>query len=264
MLDAARFVRNLFSSNEERRLAAANVVVRRLLPGYPMTWPQVEWFGDPDFTAYLERFRETRGFNAHRRWMVWQLLRLTAFLPGDTAECGVFHGAGSWLICAANAHRPMSHRHHLFDSFQGLSAPGSQDGQYWREGALSVGEREVSRNLLPFAERIELHKGWIPERFPDVEGKSFSFVHIDVDLYQPTLDSIAFFYDRLEPGAVLVCDDYACSTCPGATRAISEFLEDKPEKMLRLDAGGGFMIKGVPTARESSPMRGVGPIEAGA
>ena len=39
--------------------------------------------------------------------------------------------------------------------------------------------------------------------------------------------------------AVLLCDDYACTTCPGATEAIDRFLGDKPEKMVSLDAGGG-------------------------
>jgi hypothetical protein len=37
-------------------------------------------------------------------------------------------------------------------------------------------------------------------------------------------------------------------TCPGATKAIEEFLRDKPEKMLFLPDGGGFFVKGVATA----------------
>ncbi|MBK8519937.1 MAG: hypothetical protein IPL54_03330 [Chitinophagaceae bacterium] len=30
-------------------------------------------------------------------------------------------------------------------------------------------------------------------KFSEVQALTFSFVHIDVDLYQPTLDSIEFF-----------------------------------------------------------------------
>jgi hypothetical protein len=71
---------------------------------------------------------------------------------------------------------------------------------------------------------------------------------VDVDLYEPTRDSIRFFYDRLNPGGILVCDDYLFMTCPGATEAIDEFLADKPEKMLGLPGGGGFFIKGCATA----------------
>ena len=71
----------------------------------------------------------------------------------------------------------------------------------------------------------------------------FSFVHIDVDLYDPTKDSISFFYDRLNADGIIVCDDYGFTTCPGATRACNEFLENKPEKMIALSGGGGFLIK---------------------
>jgi len=37
--------------------------------------------------------------------------------------------------------------------------------------------------------------------------KTFLFVHVDVDLYEPTRDSIAFFYPRMNLGAVSLCDD---------------------------------------------------------
>ncbi len=58
------------------------------------------------------------------------------------------------------------------------------------------------------------------------------------------MDSIEFFYERLSQGGILICDDYGFSTCPGATQAIDEFLEDKLEKMIMLPDCGGFIIKG--------------------
>jgi hypothetical protein len=252
MINLARFVRNLGSRNRDRRLYALKAVADRLIPDFRMSWHQMDWWSDEDFNAFLDRFGERGGFNTHRKWMLWQLLRLTPGVEGDTAECGVFTGASSWLICAAN--RGRGRTHHLFDSFEGLSSPGAQDGSYWQAGALAAGEQLVLDNLAPFADSLAFHKGWIPDRFPDVADRTFSFVHVDVDLYQPTLDSIAFFYPRLAPGAILLCDDYACSTCPGATEAIDGFLADKPEKMLALDAGGGFFIKGTQSAPPGRPL----------
>ncbi|HEX8263166.1 MAG TPA: TylF/MycF/NovP-related O-methyltransferase [Allosphingosinicella sp.] len=246
MINLARFVRNLGSRDRIRRLFALQAIANRLIPDYRLSWYQLDWWEDPDFNAYLERFGERRGLNTHRRWMLWQLLRLTAGVKGDTAECGVFQGSSSWLICSAN--RGRGRTHHLFDSFEGLSKPGAEDGTYWTPGDLAAGEQIVLEKLSPFADELSFHKGWIPDRFADVEEKTFSFVHVDVDLYQPTRDSIAFFYPRLAPGAILLCDDYACSTCPGATQAADEFLADKPEKMMALDAGGGFFIKGTAVA----------------
>lgn len=237
---------------KEWRLFTLLFAGQRLIRDYRFTWPQMEWWRNPEFNAYLERFGERRRFNTHRRWMLWQLLGLIEAVEGDTAECGVFKGAGSWLICAAN--QGTDRTHHLFDSFEGLSAPEANDGAYWKLGDLSAGEEEVCRNLEPFAEQLSFHKGWIPDRFPDVADKKFAFVHIDVDLRQPTLASFEFFYPRLSPGAILLCDDYAFTSCPGATEAIDTFLVGKPEAMIALDGGGGFVIKGAAVSKNRSPL----------
>lgn len=254
MIGFARFLRNFVSRNRDRRLSALKMVADRLIPDYRLTWHQMDWWHDAKFNAYLDRFDERDVFNTHRRWMLWQLLRLVVDVPGDTAECGVFQGSSSWLVCSAM--QGTGRTHHLFDSFEGLSPPEPQDGTYWSAGSLAAGEEIVARKLEPFAEMLEFHKGWIPDRFPDVKEKAFAFVHVDVDLQQPTLDSVEFFYPRLSAGGILICDDYGCSTCPGATQAIDTFLADKAEKMLSLDAGGGFFIKGIATAPAGEPVAG--------
>lgn len=251
-MSATQFARRLGAARKEWRLLSLRFAADRLFGNYRLTWHQIDWWDDPEFNRFLERFGERGGFNSQRRWTVWQLLRLIESVPGDTAECGVWRGAGSWLICAAT--RRQGRTHHLFDSFEGLSAPEAVDGTHWKAGDMSVGEEIVRENLRPFADSIVAHRGWIPDRFADVADRKFAFVHVDVDLRQPTLDSVEFFYPRLSPGAILVCDDYGCSTCPGATEAIDGFLADKPEKMVALDSGGGFFIKGTATADRGSPL----------
>jgi O-methyltransferase len=232
----AKFIRNAFSPNADRKLAALKIAADWLIPDYRLTWCQLDWWRDPDFNAYLDRFGERGGFNTHRRWTLAQLLKLAKDVPGDTAECGVFLGASSWLIASG-----LKRRHHMFDSFEGISEPGANDGDYWTLGTFAVQEQQVADNLKPFP--VKLHKGWIPDRFGEVSNREFAFVHIDVDLYQPTRDSIEFFYPRLSKGAVMLCDDFGFSSCPGATKAMDEFLADKPETIIALDAGSGFFIK---------------------
>ena len=36
----------------------------------------------------------------------------------------------------------------------------------------------------------------------------FSFVHLDLDLYQSTIDSFKFVKSRLEKNAIILIDDY--------------------------------------------------------
>jgi hypothetical protein len=226
-------------------------VVRRMgrwmLPGYRFQWPNIAWWQDKEFNDYLLRFKELDGMNTDRRWTLLQLTRLAAYVPGDTAECGVFEGAGSYLIARSlNSQGDMRRTHFIFDSFEGLSQPAAIDGNYWTRGNLSCPLDTVKANLQPL-KNISWHQGWIPERFSDIAENKFSFVHIDVDLYQPTRDSLAFFYPRMNSGGIIVCDDYGFTSCPGATQAADEVLRDKPEKMISLSSGGGFFIKGSKT-----------------
>jgi O-methyltransferase len=244
-LDKLRYARNIGI-----RFTALRVVAAVLCPEYRMRYNMLDWMSDDAFNKYLQLIGEytpLKSINAGRRWMIYQLIRLTEKVPGDTAECGVFRGGGSYLIASFLVRSRLSKAHHLFDSFEGLSGPESEDGTHWRKHNLAVGLAATEKLMSRFP-NIHIYKGWIPNRFQEIANRQFSFVHIDVDLYQPTRDSIEFFYPRLTPGGIIICDDYGSSACPGATKAMNEFLQDKSEKMVALSDGGGFLIKGISTS----------------
>jgi O-methyltransferase len=236
-------------ANEILGFRLLTMVARRLVPDYRFTWPELAWFQNPKLTEVLKRFDESEGFNAHRRFALQQLLRLTSNIPGDTAECGVYKGCSSYIILDSNKRSSSGRVHHIFDSFEGLSNPSGKDGQYWTANDLSINEDFVKKNLNDFS-NVRFYRGWIPSRFDEARESTFSFVHVDVDLYEPTLDSIRFFYERMNTGGIFVCDDYGFLTCPGATAAMDEFLLSKQEKIISLPGGGGFFIKGCVTAPE--------------
>ena len=160
-------------------------------------------------------------------------------MDGDIAECGVFKGSSALLMFEGITHKEK--RMHLFDSFEGLSVPEVIDGNYWTSGDLSVCEKVV-RSRLPDSERILYYKGWIPDKFELVLDVKFSFTHLDVDLYQPTHDSLVFFYPRMVRGGVILCDDYGFDSCPGARKAFDDFFIDK-EEIIQVPTGQAFIIK---------------------
>ena len=249
MIQPKRFLPLLFEDRAlAPRLRLLRLAAKLLVPSYRFKWPQLDWWKNDEFTEYLNCFGELQVLNTDRKWMVYQLLRLVAHVPGDTAECGVFQGATSYLICCANRQsRAGIKTHHLFDSFEGLSQPAESDGVHWAKGDMKCAIDDVRKALSGFG-KLSFHPGWIPERFQDIADRRFSFVHIDVDLADPTRESLAFFYPRMEAGGLIVCDDYGMSTCAGATQSIDLFLADKPEKMLTLPDGGGFLIMNASTA----------------
>lgn len=183
-----------------------------------------------------------------RHFNLYSLAKSLTSLSGDTAECGAYYGSSSFLICLANQGK-QNHEHHIFDSFEGLSKPDVHDRMknvktpIWKEHDLAVSLETVQANLSVF-DFVRYYQGWIPACFHEVADRHFSFVHIDVDLYQPTHDSLTFFYERMVPGGIILCDDYGFSTCPGATKAFDELLLDKPEKkVVHLSSGQGLIIK---------------------
>jgi O-methyltransferase len=245
MLDLLRsFARAAVRRDDASRFALLVAFGRKVYPRYRFHWPQIDWWDNAEFNTFLTKFDELPGYNTQRKWTLWQILRWVGSVSGDTAECGVYLGSSSYLICRANQRSAIEKWHHGFDSFEGLSQPGQHDGEHWIGGDLSASLEACGRNLAEF-QRCRLYRGWIPERFSEVADRTFSFVHVDVDIFEPTKASIEFFYPRLSPGGLILCDDYGCTTCPGATRAIDEFLSDKPEKMIALPDGGGVLIRGV-------------------
>ena len=172
----------------------------------------------------------------HRRdrfFSLVQLFRKTLALEGMVAECGCFRGLSSYLLCSTlqQADAAFDGRgYRIFDSFAGLSAPSQEDAiegegaqvgrlrHMTRAGNFAASLDKVKAALSAFP-RIEYFPGWIPAAFPKEDGVRYRFVHVDVDVYKPTRDSIEYFYPRLVPGGMIVCDDY---NWPGARQAIEE------------------------------------------
>lgn len=195
---------------------------------------------------YLKVISEGQYHFNDKKFMIYQLAKAVANLSGDTVECGVFMGHGSWLILKAGG-RP-DRPHLLFDSFEGISAPEEGDNHpdksvyQWKANDMAYPMESVQKKFAAFPQ-VEYYKGWIPTRFAEVSDREFSFVHIDVDMYQPTYDSISFFYDRLQTGGIILCDDYGAVGTPGAFRAMNEFFADKLENPVYTLPGSGFIIK---------------------
>lgn len=196
---------------------------------------------DEAFMAYYERFMDPGNYRTYdRKYFLNEMLKLSSRTPGDLVECGTYRGVSAHLLCAHGFRH--DRKVHLFDSFEGLPTPGTQDGRWWKQGDLAAGEDALLEVLGEFS-NWEAYPGWIPSRFPEVKDLSFSFVHIDVDLYQPTLDSIEFFYPRTNEGGVILLDDYGTWTCPGAKDALDDFFSDKPEEIILVPTGQGFVIR---------------------
>jgi O-methyltransferase len=236
---------NIEDLDTEQRYAWGERVFSVFAPSVKLSECGRSMFSDAEFLADYERFDRNNYRSFDRKFAMKEFLKLALPLAGDLAECGVFRGASAFLLAKGIAAKAPDKRLHLFDSFAGLSAPKPDlDGAHWHSGDLACGLAEVASNLKHYAGHVVFHPGWIPGKFSDVSDKSFCFVHVDVDLFDPTRDALAFFAPRMSPGGLIVCDDYGFETCPGARRAMDEYAGASGQTVVHLPTGQGVIITG--------------------
>ena len=158
-------------------------------------------------------------------YLIYSTIRKTEKIKGNIAEVGVYRGGSAKLMREATK-KPL----HLFDTFEGLPEPSAKDKpEQYQKGGCTASLELVKEYLRNYPD-IYFYKGLFPETAESVKNKKFSFVHLDVDIYQSTLDCLKFFYPRMSRGGVIISHDYPNSE--GVTRAFNEFFEDKPEIIL--------------------------------
>lgn len=194
-------------------------------------------------------------FRQCRFYSTLQMANYAAALPaGDVIECGCWNGHSTIAIASILADHGFAGRFHVFDSFEGgLSEFKEQDESYFE-----LSEDEKRAQILQFASSfefvssitakfgfVELHRGWIPQSFASFHARPVKFVHVDVDMYEPTKAALELFWGELVPGGCIVVDDYNHTVFEGATRAVNEFLDSTaPRIVYKVPFGGScYMIK---------------------
>ena len=187
--------------------------------------------------------KQTRGevemlLSDNEAYQIYMCVKQTAKVPGAIAEVGCYKGASSKLICEAKGER----RFYVFDTFEGLPKLNEKDDKkQFFEGRFASSLEAVRKVVSPYS-NVSLHKGLFPKDTGHiVQNERFSFVHMDVDLYESTLQSLRFFYPRMSNCGVILSHDY--QTVSGVKKAFDEFFQDKPEVLIEMSGTQVLAIK---------------------
>ena len=165
----------------------------------------------------------------------------------QAVECGVF--TGSSLLACAELARDAGIAFHLvgLDTFTGLPPLSARDRKYARRGArylkrqmfteTSVQEVRDRFDAAGFARNVELRPGLFSDTLPTLPERQYSFVNVDCDLYEPHIECLRYFYPRMLPGGIVFFDDYHSEDYPMAGKAVDDFMQNKPEKLMHLRYG---------------------------
>jgi hypothetical protein len=179
-------------------------------------------------------------------------------LAGAVVECGVWRGGSSMLAALALLQRGSRERDlWLYDTFEGMSEPTEHDvaadGERMTEawdhyrGNLGhpvfayAGLSEVKANMASTGypgERIHYVAGKVEDTIPETMPERIALLRLDTDWYESTRHELEHLYPRLQPGGVLIIDDYGA--WEGARRAVDEWRAaiPAPPLLYRVDSTG--------------------------
>jgi O-methyltransferase len=188
---------------------------------------------------------------------------VTNKIPGDIVECGVWKG-GSMMAVAMTlvALNDVEKELYLFDTFEGMTEPTETDISYKNDSAFELlrkGKKNeknfvwayspienVRKNLLSTGyhhNKIHFIKGKVEETVPEKAPAEISLLRLDTDWYESTRHELIHLYPRLNPGGLIIIDDYG--HWRGAKKATDEYMRDNNIKLFlcRIDYTGRIGVK---------------------
>tara|TARA_B100000579_G_scaffold353836_1_gene308650 strand:+ start:199 stop:915 length:717 start_codon:yes stop_codon:yes gene_type:complete len=188
-----------------------------------------------------------------RSFFLFKYFKSVNHLSGNILEVGVFRGFSALFLKQLEDILNLNSKKDclfLIDSFEGLSKINEEDNvdndenYQHQEGHFKVNFENI-QNLFKDYDNVKILKGWIPNVFDLLNNKNlYKFVHIDVDLFEPTLDTLNYIFDKVVKGGVIITDDFESKAFPGNRKAWQKFfIEKNILNSIALPSGQAVYIK---------------------
>ena len=173
-------------------------------------------------------------------YVIYSSILATSNIEGAIAELGVYKGNTARLISQIKKDKEL----YLFDTFQGMPKDKISSNDSWEDDTHGDTSLASTKTYLQEFDNITFVPGTFPESIQnhndkDFDNKTFSFVHLDVDLYQSTLDGLQYFYPRLASGGRIVSHNFnlkdnAGGRTPGVKKAFYEYFSGQEYKIIEI------------------------------
>lgn len=161
---------------------------------------------------------------------------LARHVPGSVVEFGCYVGTTSLFLQRMLLQDGGKRALHVYDSFAGLPpktiADASPVGEQFKAGELRAAKQEFIKNFAQAGLPLPvIHKAWFSDLTAQDLPPHIAFAFLDGDFYESIKDSLRLIWPRLNPGAIVVVDDYQAEALPGARRAVDEWLRHHPARL---------------------------------
>lgn len=224
-----------------------------------------------DMPANLaEIYRDVSSYTMSSPERVYSLCEAVRYIEGGhidgaIVECGVWKGGSMMAVAKMLLGLNASSRDlYLFDTFEGMSAPTSDDKTFegvsaetlladssfdresgesvWCRADLKVVQEALFSTGYP-REKVHFIKGKVEDTLPGFAPDKIALLRLDTDWYESTRHEMEHLFPRLAKGGVLIVDDYG--HWRGAKKAIDEYIETQGLRVLlnRIDYTGRIAVK---------------------
>jgi hypothetical protein len=205
-------------------LIQAGYSVLRVRGNYSISKPidpsNVEILGDPAFKASVKEVSDLTLLDTGRLANLWQLCRLTD-PAGSILEIGSYRGGGALHLSNACPHRKI----YACDSFRGFEKLHPDlDKSFDMDMFVSTTKKAVEQLFESRKRNYEVFDGFFPASCAGKKIAPVSFVHLDVDIYKATIESLNYLEKEqiLTSKPIIVLDDFH-RTAEGVNQAVAEF-----------------------------------------
>ena len=218
-----------------------------------MSLTEYEKVDESDRAFYENAFYWTSSPKRFRKILAhWELYRRTLDVPGVIIELGVFKGPSLIRLAAYQSLLGDGRALYGFDTFGTFPETQNIDDKEPRRkfvelaGDTSIGVNDL-RDILDRQSdnNVILVEGDICETLPSFVDQhrdmSVAMVHLDVDIYEPSLCAVKTLWPLMSPGAIMMLDDY--DTFPGQCRAVHEAIDNPKVQTLEYTNAPTFMVK---------------------
>ncbi|HKE82335.1 MAG TPA: TylF/MycF/NovP-related O-methyltransferase [Vicinamibacterales bacterium] len=181
-----------------------------------------------------------------RLYTLWQGIMDMPARAAAVIEIGAYQGGSAKFMAEALRHAGRPLPFYVCDTFEGhVEVDATLDPKH-KVGVQfqSTSEERVTRYLAD-CEFVHVVKGDIRDTARRLSlNHELGFVHIDVDVFPITKFCLEFFGPLVSLGAMVVIDDYGFRTCPGAKKAVDDFMIDNTAfRRLHLLTGQAALVR---------------------
>jgi O-methyltransferase len=182
------------------------------------------------------------------RWRIHTFLwaaKYASKIEGDFVDIGGGFGLFSSAIYKFLDFQNLDKTYFLLDSFQGLEDKNLEPEEVHR---LSVYRRhgnwyeEIKEKFKDY-HNMKIIPGFIPDTLSQITTEKIAYASIDLNCVQPEKDALAFIWEKLVNGGIIVFDDYAFPGHEKQKKSHDAFAKEKNCLIFTVPTGHGVLIK---------------------